>query len=331
MVEVIPGIFHLSLPMPSPVLSHVNAYLVRGNDECLLIDTGWDTPEAFASLKNQLAEINVKLADISQIVITHIHPDHYGLGGRLKQLSRTKIALHYLEKDFVESRYINMDELLNQLAQWLHINGVPAEELPELLAASTAMVKFVTPVSPDITLRGGETIALGSFRFQVIWTPGHSRGHISLYEPVRKVLLCGDHILPNITTNISFHPQSSPNPLNDYLSSLNTLKQLEVSLILPGHEYPFTNFNQRIEQLIQHHQKRNTEILRVLDTKPKTAYQIATKITWLRDINGASWDDLRPWDKRMAVLETLSHLEAMKASGKLDKSTRDEIIYYQHP
>ncbi len=329
MIEVIPGIFHLPLPIPSPVLDHINTYLVRGDGEYLLIDTGWNTREAFDSLEEQLAEIKVSFGDITQIVITHVHPDHYGLAGRLKQLSRAKLALHYLEKDFIESRYINMDELLAQLAEWLHINGVPADELSALGIASVEMAKFVTPILPDVTLHGGETITLGSFSFHVLWTPGHSPGHISLYEPQQKVLLSGDHILPNITPNIGLHPQSSPNPLNDYLNSLNAIKRLEVSLVLPGHEQPFTNLEQRIEQLVQHHGERNSEILRVLNAKPKTAYHIATEITWMRDIDGASWDDLASWDKRMAVLETLSHLEAMRADEKLEKFARDDIIYYR--
>ncbi len=330
MTQVIPGIFHLSLPMPNSALNHVNTYLVRADSECLLIDTGWDTPESFDSLKDQLGEIGVGFEDISQIVITHIHPDHYGLAGRLKRVSPAKIALHYLGKDYIESRYINMDALLDQMAHWLHSNGTPADELSELRMASVGMARFVTATPPDVTLRGGETITHGDFHFNVLWTPGHSPGHISLYEPQRRVLISGDHILPNITPNIGLHPQTTPNPLNDYLNSLNAIKQLEVGLVLPGHEQPFTNLKQRVEQLIQHHGERNSEILKALEDRPKTAYQIASKITWRRDINRACWDDLGPWDKRMAVLETLSHLEAMRAMEKVDRFARDDIIYYRH-
>ena len=136
--------------------------------------------------------------------------------------------------------------------------------------------------------------------------------------------------MPNITPNIGLHPQTSPNPLNDYLSSLNAIKQLEVGLVLPGHEQPFTNLKQRVEQLIQHHGARNSEILKVLDDEQKAAYQIATKLTWMGDVSGVSWSNLGPWDKRMAVLETLSHLEAMKDMGKVDKFTRGDIVYYRH-
>ena len=334
-IEFIPSIFihRLRLPIPNAPLEDVNAYLVEGDKDngALLVDSGWNTEEAFDSLKKQLAEIGTSGEDISQIVVTHVHPDHYGLAGKLKHLYGTKLSLHYLEKDFIESRYINMDELLKQMAQWLHLNGTPADELSELQTASLAMRKFVTPVLPDVTLYGGETITTGYFNFKVIWTPGHASGHICLYEPTKKILFSGDHILSTITPHVGLHPQSSSNPLGDYLDSLNRLKQLEVKLVLPGHGQPFTNLKSRIDQLVRHHKQRNSEILSTLKANPKTAYQIATEITWMSNTKGAGWDKLGPWEKRMAVLETLSHLEAMRASGELDKFTRDDIIYYRIP
>lgn len=316
--------------MPGTAVGHINTYLIRGDSKYLLIDTGWNTAEAFDALKKQLAEIGARFKDISQIIITHVHPDHYGLAGRLKQLSRAKIAVHHLEKDLIDARYINMADLLTQLAYSLQINGVPASDLFQLQTASVDMIRWVTPTLPDATLRGGETFTFGSFSFQALWTPGHSPGHICLYEPQQKVLFSGDHILPNITPNIGLHPQSGPDPLNDYLNSLSAMRQLDTELVLPGHEQPFTGLEPRIEQIIQHHQARSQEILRILNTTPKTAYQLATEITWMRDAGSVKWDDLKSWDKRMAVSETLSHLEAMRTDGKLDKLTRDGIIYYQY-
>lgn len=332
MTEVEPEIriHRLQLPFPDSPLEYVNAYLVEGDKDngALLIDTGWDTEEAFDALKKQLAEIGIKPEDISQIVVTHVHPDHYGLAGKLKRLFNAKLALHNLEQDFIESRYIKMDELLQQIEHLLQANGTPSDESTKLQRASLPLVKFVTPVLPDVTLHGDETITTGYSSFKVLWTPGHASGHICLYEPDKKILLAGDHVLPTITPHVGLHPQSSNNPLGDYLDSLNGLKQLDVKLVLPGHGQPFTTFKARIEEIIQHHQQRNSEILSALKASPKTAYQIASEITWLHNVKGISWDKLSPWNKRMAVLETLAHLEAMKITGKLEKSTRNDIIYY---
>jgi len=335
-LEFLPGKFihRLQLPLPISRVGYVNAYLVDGDKDngYLLIDTGWNTEESFDYLKRSLADDSgIKWKEIRQIVVTHAHPDHYGLAGRLRRRCSAQVFLHEEERNIIKSRYIDMDELLKQIAQWLHLNGTPPDELSELQTASLAMRKFVTPILPDVTLYGGETITTGYFSFKVLWTPGHASGHICLYEPDKKILISGDHILPTITPHVGLHPQSGSNPLGDYLDSLNRLKQLDVKLVLPGHGHPFTNFKPRIEEIIQHHQQRNLEILSALKANPKTAYQIATEITWMSNTKGVGWDKLSPWNKRMAVLETLSHLEAMRARGKLDKFTKGDIIYYNIP
>ena len=113
-MEIVPGIHQLKLPVPIPSgqLTDVNAYLVQGEDGCLLVDTGWNTRQTFSSLERQMAEIGVGVEDISLILITHFHPDHYGLVGKLKRRCQAKIALHRVERDFIGSRYISMDSLV---------------------------------------------------------------------------------------------------------------------------------------------------------------------------------------------------------------------------
>jgi len=329
MTEVIPGVFQLPLPLPNHVSpGHINVYLIRGRDGCLLVDTGWNTDEDFSRLKQGLAQAGAGFGDIKKIVITHIHPDHYGLTGRLKELSGARLALHRREKDLIESRYINMSGLLKELEDFLHKNGVVIEELPELQQASAKMVKFVTPAPSDVTLKGGETIELAPFSFKVIWTPGHSPGHICLYEPNQKLLISGDHILPTITPNVGIHPQSSPSPLGDYLKSLDKVARLEVSLVLPGHGDVFSDLHTRIEELTQHHEQRNSEILKILKARPRTAYQVATELTWGGPANHTRYQDFNPWHKRLAVLETLAHLELLLGRGAISKfQDRDATCY----
>jgi glyoxylase-like metal-dependent hydrolase (beta-lactamase superfamily II) len=331
MIEVTPGIYRMPLPLPIPHLSHINTYLVKGDNGYLLIDTGWNTQEGFNSLKEQLAEGGIEGKEINQIVVTHAHPDHYGLAGGLKKLYGASLALHHLEKDFIESRYISMDELIQDMGQLLQRNGTPLDRLPELQQASLPMLKFVTPAMPDVTLYGGETITCGDFSFEVMPTPGHAPGHICLYEPGKKIFFSGDHILPNITPHVGLHPQSGSNPLGDYLDSLQQLKKLEVALVLPGHEQPFTEFQERIEGITLHHRLRNAEIMGALGDESKTAFELTTEITWLHDVKGVGWNKLDAWDKRIAVLETMAHLEAMRAGGELEKFNRDDIIYYRLP
>lgn len=329
-MEIVPGLHQIVLPVPAPntQLNEVNAYLVEGRDGWLLVDTGWNTRHTFAVLEEQLGQIGVGVGDISQILITHFHPDHYGLVGKLKQLSPAKVALHEVEIAFIESRYIDMDSLLAEIAELLRLHGVPEEELPRLQKASLEVRQYVLPFSPEIGLRGGETIAHGDFNFEVIWTPGHSPGHVCLYEPKHRILLSGDHLLPTIFSNIALHPQSGKDPLRNYLSSLSVIEQLDVGLVLPAHEYVFAQPGQRIKEIRRHHQERKAAIINVLKERAQTAYEIAFKIPWIMNGVTMSFGELPALDKRLAVMSALAHLEPLCDEGKAEKIQRDGILFY---
>jgi len=327
MPEITPGITWIKLPIDDARgPSHINAYLIRGDKGYLLVDSGWNTNASFGTMHNTLLKKGLGFEDISQILITHIHPDHYGMAGRIKKLSGATIAMHPIEKDFIEPRYVHLEELLHQTDRMLLNNGVPRGEMEKLRDATVGLEQFIDPTPPDITLRDGATITTGEFTFQIIWTPGHSSGHICLYEPEKKILLSGDHILPKITPNISVHPQSIENPLGRYIESLKELKQLKVELILPGHDQPFTGLVPRIDEIIHHHELRNQEILSVMGDQARTTYQIAREIIWG---DKSRWHDLPEFHQRMAVFETLAHLEMMTADGKVDKLPGKGIIYYR--
>ena len=328
MTEITPGIHWIKMPMnvDGSSLSHVNIYLIQGEDGYLLVDSGWNTNESFDSLQKTLAEIGADIKEITQILVTHVHPDHYGMAGRIKKLSGATMYMHEIEKGLIGPRYVTMEELLHQTDQWLTANGVPIDNATPMKNATVGLENFIVPTLPDVTLRGGETITTGLFTFQVIWTPGHSSGHICLYEPEKKVLLAGDHVLPTITPNISLHPQSVDNPLGDYLKSLNEIKKLDAQCVLPGHDKPFTRLVPRIEEIIRHHEQRNREILAMVKDEPKTAYDIAMDVTWgVR----ARWQDLPDFHKRMAIFETLAHLELMVNNGLAEKLPRNGVIYYR--
>ncbi|MFC1968019.1 MBL fold metallo-hydrolase [Chloroflexota bacterium] len=327
-MEVVDGIHQLKIPSPQGLPQHVNVYLVRGKDGWLLVDTGWDTPEALVFLERQLKEIGLGFQDIAQIVVTHIHPDHYGMAGRIKQLSGAKLALHHVEKGFIESRYVDMEDLLAEMTQLLQSNGAPEPELAKFYRASLAVKEYVYPVLPDIALQGSEWISTDLFHFQAIWTPGHSPGHVCLYEPESKILISGDLILPVTTPNISFNVQAGANPLSEYLESLARIGQLEVDLVLPGHEIVFRDIHQRIDEMHHHHEERAEAILDVIRSQPETAYNIATQIIWAPEFGGVAWQDLAPMDRRMALVETLAHLEFLRLGERAEKSARNGTNFY---
>ncbi len=329
MIEIFPGVHWLKLPiaMEQSDLEYINTYLIEDRKGFLLIDSGWNTDMAFSALHNALIKSGHDFQSIKHIVITHVHPDHYGMAGRIKELSGATLAMHHIEKEYIEPRYVNTAPLLHQTDRMMINNGVPENEMEELRDASLDVLNYVVPTQPDKILHDGDMINAGAFKFQVIWTPGHSSGHICLYEPHRKLLFAGDHILPKITPNISVNPQSIENPLGRYLQSLEEIKKLDVEMAFPGHDEPFHNLNMRINEITHHHHLRNLEILETIMLSPRSAYSIAKEITWGN--NGGGWEDLPPFHKRMAIFETIAHLEMMAAESRVDKLPRKGVIQYK--
>jgi len=328
-MEILQGVYQIKLPLPGGPLGHVNVYLVEGSQGNLLVDSGWNTPEAFSTLKDELKSNGFDFSDISQIVITHLHPDHYGLAGKIRELSGAKVGLSAIEARLLNRRYVDVPMLLDEVSRFLRTHGVPRDDLSQLSKASMPVRELVIPAKPDIKLKDGQKISMDPFEFKALLTPGHSPGHMCFYEPTRKFLFSGDHILPDITPNIGLHPQSGENPLGDYVDSLKSLMELEVNFVFPAHGSVFSGLGQRIDALLRHHQERMTDILNVIPDDPKTAYQIATEIPWIPDEGGISFQDLSAFDRRLAVLETLAHLQFLATEGRANKVVKERTTYYR--
>jgi glyoxylase-like metal-dependent hydrolase (beta-lactamase superfamily II) len=326
--QIIPGIYQLKVPIPNNPLGDTNIYLVKDDTGYTMIDTGWDSDESLNSLHRQLAEINLDFTDLSRIIVTHAHFDHYGLAGKVKGFSGAKIYMHHLDEEIFHTRYIVTDEYRYRNEEWFRINGVPNTGIPIMRMPFGGPANTI-PAHPDVFLNGGETIDCGTFSLKIIWTPGHSPGHICLYESNTKILFSGDHILPVITPNISLTPQSDNNPLGAFLKSLKEMKQIEVNLVLPAHENIFNNLSNRIDEIIYHHENRSLEILQSLNHRALTAYQVSSYITWMPEMGGVKFENLMPGDKRAAVSETLAHLKAMSEDNRLKILNQNGIVYYQ--
>jgi len=321
--KVLDGVYQLKLPLPSSELVYLLSYLVEGRDGYLLVDSGWNTTESFCSLEEQLSRINVNLSDISLVLVTHLHPDHYGLADRIRKESGSKVLMHQKTEEILK-HFKNIKNYFDKMIEWLKINGSPAGELEDWIKASIHLARLFKPARADIFLQDGEIINLGDFQFDVIWVPGHSPDHICLYESSRKILLSGDHILPTITPNVSLQIEDFGNPLKDYLESLKKLCNLKVKKVLPAHEYIFENLEKRISEIEEHHKKRLEEVLNTINT-PKTAYQIAQEIIWTT----GPWNKLQKWEQRAAIFEALAHLVFLKYEGRILEIKQNQTIFFQ--
>ena len=326
-MEVFPGVHQLKVPIPGNSLGFLNAYLIKTNDGSMLIDTGWNTEESYSELIRQLGEAGVTLMDLRYIAITHAHPDHFGLVGRLAPQTSAHLVIHRIEQSFLDSRYVHYEQLLEEMDHWLQINGVPDAGRPALQRASLEVLGLVAVAMPDMLVSGGEHLKLGDFELEMILTPGHSPGHLCFYEPDKKLLFSGDHVLPHITPNVSMNVQSEKNPLQDYLDALKRVGGLPVNLVLPAHGDIFCDLGGRVAEILEHHEKRSREMLQVFAGEPRTAFQVASHVRWGSD--GKRWDDLPSLHKRWAVTETLAHLEMLSAQGILGKTERAGLIWYE--
>ena len=327
LIDIVPGIYQLKVPIPGNPLGHLNCYIINGKKGWLMIDTGWFTPDAFESLEAGLRTIGLEMTNIATIIVTHVHPDHFGLAGRIKQVSPgTELLAHQWETDLIEPRYIKISELMEKMSVMLHRHGVPPLDLGKLGSASMPALQFVTVTFPDRVLYGGEIISTGVYDLEVIWTPGHSPGHICLYEPDNQLLFSGDHILPSISPNISYHVQSGDNPLGDYINALHKLENLPVAQILPAHEQRFFDLKGKIKQIFDHHDKRKMEIREAITKGHHNAYDISSQITW--DVRNLTWDQFPPLHKRIAVTETIAHLECLRWEGKVMRKIKNGSVSY---
>ncbi|MDA8294200.1 MAG: MBL fold metallo-hydrolase [Actinomycetota bacterium] len=312
--RVRPGLWSIPVPIPHNPLRYVLVYALElTTGGVALVDAGWDTDEAFDALGRGLEEAGGSLSDVAAVLVTHIHPDHYGLAGRVRDVSGAWIGLHPDDAVLLEGRYGDTDRLLADMTRLLTDSGVPEDKLPDLAFSSMVIKTMVTMAPPDVLLEDGAPVSLPGWDLRTVWTPGHSPGHVCFYSDARRLLLSGDHVLPRITPNISVHTQQFPDPLGDYLASLEKVRSLVADEVLPGHEYRFSGLADRVDAIAAHHQVRLDEIEAVVRDHPgATAWEITERLHWSRPFG-----ELEPFMQRQANGETLAHCVVLVGSGRL--------------
>ena len=306
---------------------------VRSRTSKLLVDAGWDCDDAFDALERQLGEIGLGFDAISQVVITHAHPDHYGLMGRITRCCGAKSALHKADCDVIEAVAQDRAGRAWEHAEELRANGVPEEELRILAGAFVAAANTVRYLDqPDVVLQGGERLSTGLFDLDVVFSPGHSPGHVCLYETEKRILFSGDHVLPQITPHVNMVPYYTDNPLAVFIDSLKRVDKLEADIVLPAHEYVFEDLHGRIAELLCHHESRLEHALEAIRHEAKTAYQVASEMPWMAEAGSGeemAFSELDAAGRAMAAGEAWAHLEYLRFESKVEQETKDELVLYK--
>lgn len=326
--EVAANVFELRLPIPFED-GLVNVFMFRTGKEIDLLDCGMNSEESLDAIQSALEQLGARR--LRRLVITHIHPDHYGAAGALAGEGRADLYMHRLEVPLVHPRYVELEVLVAEVKSYLLVNGIPEDEAEVLSNSQRALSQVVKPADPAVQLDGAELVTLGDRELKVEWTPGHSPGHICLHDRTEGLLFSGDHILPELSPNIGLHPQSTPDPLHDYLQGLQRMVALEPLLVLPAHGRPFDYIKRRVEALTAHHARRFDQVLEIVGTRQaragrtdhpdeKSGWQVALELWGPRD---------NLYEKRLALQEGLAHLQALAVDGRVTKTVKPGSVRWR--
>lgn len=316
--QILPNLYRIEVPLPRNPLQAVNCYVIKAKGQSLIIDTGMNRKECMDVMSAGLKELNVDLKK-ADFFITHLHADHLGL---VSSLATDTSTIYFNEAD---AAIINSTDYWQKAVNLARINGFPEDELERAIKNHPGY-KYSSRGQLDFhILKEGDTISIGDYLFECIETPGHTKGHMCLYEPSKKLFIAGDHILIDITPNISLW-SNEENPLNEYLASLDKVYNLDVKLVLPGHRGTFNNHKQRIQELKHHHQTRANEVLSILRKGNQNAFQVASQMSW--DMPYESWELFPIPQKWFATGEAIAHLKYLEEKGKIRREIKKQKIVF---
>ena len=307
--QVRPDVWSIPVPIPHNPLRYTLSYAFLDDTGVLLVDPGWDTGESRDALTAGLRTAGAAIADVAGVVVTHIHPDHHGLSGWLRERSGAWVGMHPLEARTLPGRAWRNWQPESDRA-WLLRHGVPEADAAVLTVDPARMRGLLEMAEPDRAIEDGDLLPLARHELRAVWTPGHTPGHLCLHDAAAGVLLTGDHLLPRISPNIGVQA-SDDDPLTAYLASLERTGKFAADEALPAHEYRFRGIDERAAELIRHHDDRGHEILEAIRTLGgPAAWDIAASLTWSR-----GWPALHGMMRRMALGETLAHLHYLVTTG----------------
>lgn len=234
---------------------------IVGSDEVFVIDPG-DKNGAEIFLRALAERGNPK---VKAIVLTHSHPDHAVAAAELKPALKCPVMLNPKERPILEQ-----------------FKGLAWDDIDE-------------------ELHGGMMIEVDGVRLEAVDTPGHSPGHVSLFEPQAKTLIAGDLVSGHGTVGI-FPPHGR---MSEYFDSLRRANVLQPATVVPGHGPLLTDPEGLFDQYIARRTLRENEIRQVLEQSPTTIEKIVEEL----------YPDVLPHFRRAAGATVLAHLIKLESEG----------------
>jgi len=292
------------MPHSSPPYSF--SYLLIDADERVhVIDPGWDTDENWERLIDTLSVRRLSPEAIASITVTHFHRDHVGMAERVRNASGAPIVAHRVERSSGSAHAST--GAIEARAQWDEW-GVPENRRAELEPAVEERMAVPAP-TVDREVDDGDRLDVAGAALRVVWTPGHTRGHVCVVDPDRHVVLTGDHVLPTVFSGLGLGGSTPTNPVADYVTSLDVIERYDDCEVLPGHGYRFHGLAERAAACREHQLRRSREVAAVLaDGGEPSTWEIASRLTWT-----AGWDALHDFFLYSALSQTAMHREFVES------------------
>lgn len=311
--KILPGLWTFPIVLPDNPLKWLNCYVIKPEEggRGLLIDTGFNRPECLEALLSGIEALGLG-PDNTDVFITHAHADHVGCAGALYERGY-RILMGRTDREIEQlMRSSSGDFGSRSLAEGM------TEEILTFTSTRNQGRNFRSTAFEARLLEDGDELRYGDFTLRCLLMPGHTPGHMCLYEAEKGIIFLGDHVLFDISPNIIAWPWMEDS-LSVYMASLRRIREYPVKLALPAHRARGSvSMAERIDVLLAHHELRLAEAeAAIAETPGMTAYEIAGHMTW--KIRASSWDDFPPGQKWFAFWETLAHLDCLIGRGRIER------------
>jgi len=303
---VLPGVFRLRLPLPWPGVPHCNAWAVASGDGVVLFDTGMHQPGSLAHLERALAMCNLSLENVRLLVCTHAHSDHYGQAATIVERAGCELWMHP-DREHMLRWAQDPGAALARRLEVARQSGVPEEPLRRYAAERGSNESGIAGIiEPDRALVSGVVVDTDLGPWMTYETPGHSPSHVCLFQPQRRLLISGDHLLGRISLHFDYG--FSRDPVGEFIDSLGVVEALHARLCLPGHGRTFADVQAHIDgnrELVSERLQKTLAAIAQGDTP--TAFEVVPRVYGDELLSPAA-----PW----LLAETLAMLRHLKVSGR---------------
>lgn len=309
-VELGNGVHRLTFPLPLGI-DHVHCYLLRStNGGWILVDAGLGLPGAEERWQPIFDALD---GPLERIVVTHFHPDHVGDARSVAELAGATLFQGRLDHEQC-ARVWGDAGSRERLERHMVANGLPDDQLGDLRRDSDTLRRYVRVPANPVPLEPGDRVD----GWEALHLPGHADGHLALLRD--GVLIAGDALLASISPTVGVYPEARPDPLADYLKSLEHVIELQPRIAYGGHGPSIDDPAGRGRELVRHHDERLDATEAALGDAQRTAYELSL------DLFG---DPLLPTERRFALAETLAHLERLVRSDRAARVEDGELLAYR--